>query len=292
MNDQPINNFTDYASSKFNNQFDQFSNNTYVSGTRDFLTSNSLVARVAFLILIIILFIFLLRMGSLFLSWLIAPKPDPHIVKHMKDAKTYERIVQHPAIRDSITILRSKNEQEGVEFTYSVWLYINDVRDYKKGLYKHVFHKGSNNFDGKGMAGPNNAPGVYISDDASKPNKMIVVMNTFDSLADAKIELDNIPLNKWINLIVRVENKALDVYVNGTIAGRHVTNSVYKQNYGDLLVNANGGFLGMLSSLRYFNRGLTTMEIMDIVNKGPSLKMDRSLANFPPYLSSTWYSGN
>ena len=74
MNDQPINNFTDYANSQFNNQFNKFSNNSYVSGTRDFLTSNSLVARVAFLILIIILFIFLLRMGSLFLSWLIEMK--------------------------------------------------------------------------------------------------------------------------------------------------------------------------------------------------------------------------
>ena len=56
----------------------------------------------------------------------------------------------------------------------------------------------------------------------SKPNNDCG-NGTFDSLADAKIELDNIPLNKWINLIVRVENKALDVYVNGTIAGRHVT---------------------------------------------------------------------
>ena len=27
MNDQPINNFTDYANSQFNNQFNKFSNN-------------------------------------------------------------------------------------------------------------------------------------------------------------------------------------------------------------------------------------------------------------------------
>ena len=289
MNNQPINNFADYASTRMNNQFDKFANNSYVSGTREFLTSNSLVARVAFLILIIILFIFFLRMGSLFLSWLISPRPEPYIIRHMKDARTPLRIDQNPAVADSITLLRSKNQEDGIELTYSVWIYIKDINDYKSGQLKHIFHKGSEDFHSEsGMAGPNNAPGLYID---GTTNKLIAVMNTFDALEHAKIEIDNIPMNKWINVIMRIENKAMDVYINGTIAGRHVTDSVYKQNYGDLYVNHYGGFLGMLSSLRYFNRGITTMEIMDIVNKGPSLKMDRSLANFPPYLSSTWYSG-
>jgi hypothetical protein len=290
--EQPINNFTDFTSANLNSQFDKFSNNSYVAGTKDFLTSNSLVARVAFLILVVLIFIFLLRTGSLLLSWLIAPKTEPYIIKHMKDAKVSKRITQNPSFRDSITLLRSKNEEDGIEFSYSVWLYINDVTTWKKGQYKHIFHKGSNQFATDGMAGPNNAPGMYISNDQNVPNKLVVLMNTFDSLSEAKIEIDNIPLDKWINVIIRVENKALDVYVNGTIVGRHVTNSVYKQNYGDVFVNQNGGFLGMLSALRYFNRGLTTMEIMDIVNTGPDLKMDRSVGNFPPYLSSTWYTNN
>ena len=81
----------------------------------------------------------------------------------------------------------------------------------------------------------------------------------------------------------------LDTFVNGNIAVRHRLRSPVKQNYGDVHVNANGGFDGMVSSLRYFNSSLSSAEIMDIVRAGPNLKMDKSMNIFPPYFSMRWY---
>ena len=107
-----------------------------------------------------------------------------------------------------------------------------------------------------------------------------------------EVEVNDIPLNKWINVILRIDGMKLDVYINGTIAVRHQFQNVPKQNYGDVFVNMNSGYSGMLSSLRYFNRALTSTEILDIVNSGPNMEMDDSLNIFPPYFSLRWYFQN
>ena len=83
----------------------------------------------------------------------------------------------------------------------------------------------------------------------------------------------------------------MDVYINGTITLRHEFSGVPKQNYGDVYVNLNGGYNGFLSDLWYHNYGLTTKEIMDIVEKGPNLDMKDTMGSqyAPPYFSLRWY---
>ena len=46
----------------------EFSSNQYVQGGKDFLQSNSIVAKFAYLMLVLILFMLLLRIGSAILS--------------------------------------------------------------------------------------------------------------------------------------------------------------------------------------------------------------------------------
>ena len=50
-------------------------------------------------------------------------------------------ISQDPNNKSSITILRSENEKDGIEFTWSVWLYLNGFQD--SDSYHHVFNKGN-----------------------------------------------------------------------------------------------------------------------------------------------------
>ena len=114
------------------------------------------------------------------------------------------------------------------------------------------------------IAYPNNSPGLFI---AEQNNSLIVTVNTFDHILE-EVTIPNIPLNKWVNVVIRVSNLNLDTFINGNIAVRHRLRSPVKQNYGDVFVNANGGYDGMLSSLRYFNQALSSAEIMDIVRAG------------------------
>jgi hypothetical protein len=206
-----------------------------------------------------------------------------------------EKIIISQTGRNNVPIYRSNNENKGIEFTYSLWMFIKDL-EYRKGKKKHVFHKGSqmpankNTYDGvdlTDMAFPNNAPGMYIHEDK---NTLVIVMNTFDKIIE-EVEIPNIPLNKWFHVTIRVENKNMDVFVNGSIAKRHRFNSVPKQNYGDIFINDNQGYSGYISTMQYHNRGLNGTEISAIVDKGPNMKMKNEMTNFPPYLSLRWFLG-
>ena len=272
--------------------FNDFQSNRYVSGTRDFLESNSLVAKVAFLLLVLFVFLFLLRIGVTLVTWLFSPSQSPVLIDGLKQANTLVRIPQDPSISGAIPILRSVNEGKGIEFSWSVWLYVEDIEP--QGQLKHVFHKGSetdsnNSADAhKGLMYPNNAPGLYID---SNTNGLVVVMNTFDSIIQ-EIKVDDLPLNKWVNVMIVCNNLTVDIYVNGTIARRHILDSVPRQNYGDVWVNMNGGFNGSLSDLKYYNHSLGTAKIQSIVDSGPNLTASSTSGistNNPPYLSLRWF---
>jgi len=271
--------------------FSQFNSNKYLAGTREFLESNSIVAKFAFLILVLILFVMALRLGTSILSWIFTPSPDPILINGMIDAKQMMKIPQDPNVTGAIPIMRSKNDKDGLVFTWSVWIFIDDLQ-YRQNEYRHIFHKGNDDVNVTtvpiGMNQPNNAPGLYI---APGTNNLIVIMNTFDKINE-EIVIEDIPLNKWINVIIRVdEQHKLDAYINGTLVKRHILASVPKQNYGDVYVSLNGGFSGYTSALRYFNTALGTNQIQSIVDAGPNLRMIGSdmKNSMPRYLSLRWF---
>ena len=276
----------------------KFKSNKYVAGATDFLYSNSLVAKVTFLILAVLVFIFALRIGSQLLGWYFSPNPNPILLSGMKDGKKFLRIKVDPRLRDSVPILKSKNEREGTTFTYSVWLYINNMV-YQAGKRKHIFHKGSDKFGSMDtwraeggeeintsqMAFPNNSPGLFLHEDK---NELIIVMNTFNNVIE-EVKVPNIPLQKWLHVTIRVHNLNMDVFINGDLAVRHVFSAPVKQNYGDVFISANNGFDGLMSSLRYFNSSLSGTDIKELVRQGPTLKTDEIMNVFPPYLSLRWF---
>lgn len=257
------------------------------SSIKTFLDSNTLVAKVVFIILIVIAFVLLLRAGTGLLGWWFSPSSNPYLTTGLKDAKKMLVIPQNPNNSNAIPIIRSKNQDGGLEFTWTVWLYIDDLV-YKNGQRRHIFHKGTDKFNADMVAFPNNAPGLYIH---PTRNTLIVVMNTFNNVLE-EIEVNDIPLHKWINVAIRQRGKTMDVFINGDVAMRHIFNSVPKQNYGDVYVNLNGGYSGKLSELRYHDRALNGTELMHIVRDGPNLNTVKQTDNIPPYLSLRWYFQN
>ena len=99
-------------------------------------------------------------------------------------------------------------------------------------------------------------------------------------------------MNKWIHVVIRIEDNKLDVYINGALAKRHILGNVVKQNYGNVNVALNGGFQGFISNLRYFSYALQPGEILAIVNDGPNTTVNSQTSlsvSTPPYLSLQWY---
>lgn len=273
------------------NTFNSFSTSTGSFGTREFLESNSLVAKFAFLLLVIFGFVVLLRIGVSTLSYFLKPSNSPHLIDGMVDATQMIIFEQDPSNNGAVTIYRSINENDGIEFTWSVWLFINNLELSKNTTtYKHIFSKGNSDLNSRGVVNPNNAPGLYI---APNSNTLVVMMNTF-SVINEEILIPDIPLNKWVNVIIRCQNTTLDVYVNGTIARSINLVGIPKQNYGNVYVAMNGGFNGYISNLWYHNYALGTTEIQKISENGPNTKMigNSSSAmsdNVFDYLSLRWF---
>ena len=212
-------------------------------------------------------------------------------------------ISQNPNKTQNQIIHLSDNERTGIEFTYSFYLNVDPSGFRSESGLMHIFHKGySSQF-------PLLAPGVYMH---SNTNTLRVYMNTFKTWNNF-VDIENIPLNKWLHVAVICKNDALEIFINGNLSKKMSFNSfVAYQNYQDIvcfsqrrisLINSQipstdpdgfqvfGSMKGMLSRLTYFNYALCYAEIQKEMDRGPSSKMDSSNMNdIPPYLSDTWWS--
>lgn len=284
----------------------EFSSNVSNDANDTFLNSNSIIAKFTFVILVVIGFLLLLNLGTKLIFYFLEPSKNPYIVKGLVYGNSNIFIPQDPTIQNNPIVLRSNNMNSGLEFTWSVWIYVDKL---DTTYYNHVFNKGNSTFVSstgsnindniRGLATINNAPGVYLKKKTSIDNtiSLYVFMDTFDQNAtenpDTSLEVKNIPIKKWFHLVIRNQNKVMDVYINGIISGRRTFENVPKQNNDDIYIGNNSGFPGKLSNLTYYDHALSVFDINNIILKGPDLtesKYTKANYGFYSYLSNLWYT--
>ena len=119
-----------------------FSESTASVGN-EFLQSNSIIAKFAFIILVILGFMVLLNLGIALLAYYYSPPPSPYLINGMIDGTNGMVIPQDPKNANSITILRSDNQSTGLEFTWSLWLFVTDPGTSSPSTYQNIFNKGN-----------------------------------------------------------------------------------------------------------------------------------------------------
>ena len=269
--------------------------------SQGFLQSNTLFAKFAFVILIVIVFIFLLSLGVMLLHYLFSSSKNPYIIKGMIDGNHSYTIPQDPGKTDSILVERSNNKKSGMEFTWSTWININELNSGdNSNMFQHIFNKGNDTYDVEGIANVSNGPGLYLKQITKVDNEntasIFIIMDSKSGLAnDAtnSLEVKDIPIKKWVNIIIRMKNTVMEIYVNGVVSGRLQFTEVPVQNFYDINVCKNGGFNGKLSNLRYYKEALSIFDITSIVSAGPDLrqlKVNIKEMNTYDYLSSLWYT--
>ena len=274
---------------------DSFSSKVSVNAGTEYLQTNSAIAKFVFLIFALIVFMILLNLGVALIGYFLQPTKSPYLINGMVSGNSNIYITQDPKNKDSVTIFRSNNQDKGIEFTWSCWLYIADVdTSADSSAYLNIFNKGNNIYDSSGIATVNNGPGLYL---AKQTNSLRVVMDTVDPLdKNTVIDISNIPLKKWVHVAIRLQNKIVNVYVNGTISSRLNLINVPKQNFNDVYIGYNGGFSGNLSNLRYNDYALNVFQINNMVMFGPNTKTSELATNVKSatgdysYLSGSWYS--
>ena len=276
------------------------------AASASFLDSNSLVAKFAFLLLVIIFFIGLFYVGVKLIAYFTSPPSKVVLMSGLATGGAQLQFPQNPQVTTNV-ISRSNNAKSGMEFTWSVWINVTGVP--APGTYAHVFSKGSSalNNETSKLASPNNGPGVYLvsTDDYNSIVSLCVFMDAVNFSAATvgpAIIANRIPIGKWVHVAIRLQNNTLDLYVNGSVSGRYQFTNVPKQNFDDVFVGGiagttQQGFSGNMSNLTYYNKALGVFSINNIIMAGPSL-VQSSATNataslgFYTYLSNMWYSRN
>jgi hypothetical protein len=281
-----------------NESINKFSSPTNVNATGDFLNTNTIIAKVVFILFVIILFVILLNIGVAIIIYFTSASNTPYIIKGLlTNGNSNKVITQDPrsSKNTSVNIKRSNNAESGLECTWSLWVYVYDVDILNQIKFKHIFNKGNTEFDTDGVATVNNAPGLYVSNTNGVNMQFIRVY--MDSMGDSKqnrtyIDISGIPLRKWFNICIRIQNNVMDVYINGTISGRTKFSYVPKQNYDNINIGHNGGFNGQLSNFIYYDYALSAFEMNNIILQGPNLVVfdgGQGGSNYN-YISNMWYS--
>tara|TARA_B110000908_G_scaffold63130_1_gene76728 strand:- start:93 stop:893 length:801 start_codon:yes stop_codon:yes gene_type:complete len=247
--------------------------------TKDFFKGGSVISKLVMTVLFIVLFIFSVNLiKRAYRKYYELAYSSPWIFKGTKDAKTRMVVLQDPSKYGSVTVPRSKNEYGGLETSYMLWIHI-DNWSHNANKMKHILHKGNSSGE------PLQAPGIWLH---AEKNSLRINMNTYKHVTEF-VDVDNIPLNKWVHITVAVRQRDMDVFINGNLAKRLTLEALPKQNYGDIYINAFGGFGGFISNLRYFNHYISFKEIDDHMRDGPSQKSCVDSGERPPYFVPNWW---
>ena len=257
-----------------------------------FLNSNGIVAKLVFLIMVVIGFVVVFYISLMIMGWFNSSSSNPMLIDGQINGSTYTMVSQNPANSASKSIMRSNNQASGIEFTWSVWLNYQDSPSENK--YNPVFIKGDNTRTND-YGSVNHGPGVYFGKNGDNPNTLHILMDTVTHSATQveTIVIPNILIGTYFHLGVRCQNTFIDVYINGTLVKRQNLGNAPKQNYYNVHVCPHGGFSGTLSNLQYFDRALSVVELNSIVQAGPNM---RTIAGTPfsydsvNVMSTSWYN--
>ena len=322
---QSVGNSINQMKDSVKNTIGEFSSKNVVDASSEFLSSNSLLAKFAFIILVLIVFMIVLKILMTVLGYFMGPKSNPYLIKGALRGSDTATITQAPGEDTTIQIMRSNDRNRGLEFTWSLWLYLTKPSNVTAAVtkYKNIFVKGNTFHSTSGLA-LTNGPGLYLTtsdpsgnntSDASSTSMQYDMHFFMDHIGGDDIEHDystksvsklekgrdhviinNVPMQKWFHTAIRMQNNTLDIYVNGTIVKRHIMDKMPKQNSHDIEISANDGFNGTLSNLRYYASALNVFEINNIVTGGPNLTPSKlsvdskaKSGNYS-YLANSWYN--
>ncbi len=178
---------------------------------------------------------------------------------------------------DSLTLSqnlpRSMNENDGLEFSYTAWVLIND---YTYGNSKHpvLFERGTGS--------------PKLSYDINK-NTLYITQKTYKG--EEVISIRNMPAEKLFHISIVVTQTTFDVYINGLIHTRKTLTSLPLLEEAPVQVAPGGGWKGLIGSLIYYNYALSSGDIRTIAAtkaiENPSLAPPN-----PPYFATSWWLGN
>ena len=180
-------------------------------------------------------------------------------------------------------------------FAYSIWFYIQDW-NYRYGEQKIIFGRMSNPYTSApselvASSGKDPSPVVFLD---GLENNIIIALgcypganqvpenNSSNNLgnnmgspivtSNATVDfckVNNVPIQRWVNLLISVYGRTLDVYMDGKLVKTCLLPGVAMVNTSaDLYLTPAGGFNGWTSKLQYFPNPINPQQAWNIYTKG------------------------
>ena len=154
---------------------------------------------------------------------------------------------------------------EGLTQSVSTWIYIRDYQ-YAYGKYKNILWKGTKG--GSGVA-PRHSPSIWLY---PLTNNLKVLTSVEDTTTPVEsCDIQNIPLMKWVHIVYVLNNRTVDVYINGKLERSCALKAVPKLQEDSIFLTGGdpAGYYGKLGKTQYFTKALMSHEIADLYNSGP-----------------------
>jgi hypothetical protein len=201
---------------------------------------------------------------------------DPYTLQKLQNAQTSSTI-QASDLATNGTDVPSSN------FAYSVWFYVNDW-NYRYGEPKVIFGrmgaKSPNNAGSiQGVSGLDPCPAVVLG---AVENNLAISLGCYPGIDQEPTtpgsntvvhtcSVANVPIQKWVNLIISTYGRSLDVYIDGKLVRTCLLPGVATvNNNSNIFVTPAGGFDGWTSRLQYWPNSMNPQQAWNIYTRGPT----------------------
>ncbi len=200
---------------------------------------------------------------------------DTGKVTGLTSAKTMQTI-------DPSDLGTSSNGGNSSNFAYSIWFYIDDW-NYRYGEPKIIFGRKSGNIGSSGTSDSNQllpCPVVTLTPILNNIEVSLAVFsgdqtneltnNTPNTnVTIHRCNVANVPIQRWVNLIVSVYGRSLDIYIDGKLVRTCVLPGVAKvDSNAPVYITPENGFAGWTARFQYMKDSINPQDAWNIYEKG------------------------
>jgi hypothetical protein len=201
---------------------------------------------------------------------------DPYTLQGIQDGKTTSTI-------NASSLASNGTDVPSSNFAYSIWFYVNDW-NYRYGEPKVIFGRmgaksGTGQGSIKGINGLDPCPAVVLG---AAQNNLSVSLGCYPGVDQQPTtpggntvvhtcSIANVPIQKWVNLVLSVYGRTMDLYIDGKLVRTCLLPGVASvNNNANIYVTPAGGFQGWTSKFQYYPNSLNPQEVWNIYTKGYS----------------------
>jgi len=161
---------------------------------------------------------------------------------------------------------------QGMNQTFSTWIYVKDW-NYKFGQYKNILWKGNppntSSLNSNPTVSNIHCPSIWLY---PLTNSLKVVTSTSVPEQVESCDIQNIPLMAWVHIVYVLNNRTVDLYVNGKLERSCALRGIPTITNDPVYITTGSpqaGFYGKIGKTQYYTKALLPNDVANAYQQGP-----------------------